>query len=458
MADTFRTIGFAALAILGIMVMITVHEFGHYIVGKIFGFKINEFAIGMGPAIFKKTKKDGEIFSIRLFPLGGYCAFAGEDEEATEPDAFNNKAPYKRILVLMAGAFMNYLLALLIIVVTMNAYGVSTFGVAVIKEDAAYEESLESGDYILSIKNGNKKTGIYLASDLISALNHSKAGDVVYADIIRESGGESVNMRVPIKLRGDVECKNLTDVNSVYNALGIGSAMRLAVRGNDDGAFRTGDYIIKYKSAEEYSDCEFIFDAEGFRSALKDKEAGEEVSFWISRNGERILSTVVLSQDWESVDKENATAVLDYFKISSYEYSYYTDGAYRKVGFLKSIPRSIGYSLKIGGTILRTLGELLTGRLGINAVGGTVTTIVTTTKIMSYGLVYALEIFSFIGVNLAVFNLLPVPALDGSRIVFCIIEWIRKKPLNRKVEAIIHAVGFVFILGFAILVDLLQFI
>ncbi len=104
------------------------------------------------------------------------------------------------------------------------------------------------------------------------------------------------------------------------------------------------------------------------------------------------------------------------------------------------------------------MGQLLTGKLGLNAVGGTVTTIVQTSKIVSYGLRYALEITAFIGVNLAVFNLLPIPALDGSRALFCLIEWIRKKPINRTVEGIIHTVGLFLILGFAILVDILQFI
>ena len=80
--------------------MITVHEFGHYIVGKIFKFKINEFAIGMGPKIFRRqNKKTGEWFSIRALPLGGYCAFEGEDEASNVEGAFNSKEPYKRILV-----------------------------------------------------------------------------------------------------------------------------------------------------------------------------------------------------------------------------------------------------------------------------------------------------------------------------------------------------------------------
>ena len=90
--------------------------------------------------------------------------------------------------------------------------------------------------------------------------------------------------------------------------------------------------------------------------------------------------------------------------------------------------------------------------------GGPVTTIKLTSEIASQSLQNFIEIAAYIGVNLAVFNLLPIPALDGSKVIFCLIEWIFRKPVPRKVEAIIHAVGFVLILGFAVLVDILQFI
>ena len=74
-------LGYIAIAILILMLMITIHEFGHYIAGKILKFKINEFSIGFGKALYTKTKKNGEVFSIRLIPLGGYCAFEGEENE-----------------------------------------------------------------------------------------------------------------------------------------------------------------------------------------------------------------------------------------------------------------------------------------------------------------------------------------------------------------------------------------
>jgi regulator of sigma E protease len=123
---------------------------------------------------------------------------------------------------------------------------------------------------------------------------------------------------------------------------------------------------------------------------------------------------------------------------------------------MQTIGHSFAYSVKIGGTVLRSLGELLTGKLGLEAMGGPVTTIKVTSQAASSSLLSFLNIAAFIGVNLAVFNLLPIPALDGCKVIFCAIEWIRKKPVNRKVEAMIHFIGIIFLFGFAILVDLLQ--
>ena len=116
------------------------------------------------------------------------------------------------------------------------------------------------------------------------------------------------------------------------------------------------------------------------------------------------------------------------------------------------------YSFRIAGAIFQVLGELLRGVLGVDSLGGPVTTIGVTSKVLSRGVQPFFEIAAYIGVNLAVFNLLPIPALDGSKVVFTAIEWIRGKPIDRKIEAVIHAVGFLLLLGFAVFVDILQFL
>lgn len=358
------TIGSVLLAILILLVMITVHEFGHYIAGKALKFKINEFAIGFGPRLFKRTSaRSGEVFSVRLLPLGGFCAFDGEDEDGSNADSFNNKAPWKRIIVLVAGPLMNYLLALFLITVSLFAFGQMVYEVgSVTPADQQYVEySLMENDVILKAEGKN----IFLVSDLMTALNGKRAGDM--AEFTLSRGGEEVT--VQIKLRADCDFESSSQVSKVWNALGIGT--------------------------------------------------------YAAEDGN----------------------------------SYYDLGVtcYR-FGFFATIGHAFSYSWRIAGTIFKVLGELLTGRLGIEAMGGPVTTIMLTSKIAAQSVQYFLEIAAYIGVNLAVFNLLPIPALDGSKVVFCLIEWIFRKPVPRKIEAIIHAVGFVLILCFAVLVDILQFV
>ena len=459
-ASAFKTAGYVLLAILILMIMITVHELGHYLVGKAFKFKINEFAIGMGPAIFKRTMKSGEIFSIRLFPFGGFCAFDGEDQDGDDPNAFNNKKPWQRILVLVAGATMNYLLALLIIIISMSAYGQSTLGMQYgrhddaiygtsIEEQIPADKSINDGEYIVSLTRDGKKSNIYMTVDLISSLNHAKKGDVVTAELI--SGGKTVKR--DIVLRADVECKNLTEVTKAYDALGIGYAMQLEANGSSP--FIKGDFLIKIGAPDvEYKNATFVYTPDDVAYVLKDKAVGDTVWFWTTRDTKYVYT---FGSSWSACEK-TGEGVMNYLGIKETARNYYVTATYVRHGFFKTIGHSFGYSFKIGGTVFRTLGQLLTGKLGLNAVGGTITTIKTTSEVISYGFRYALEIMAFIGVNLAVFNLLPIPALDGARVVFCVIEWIRKKPVSRKVEGIIHAVGLIVILGFAILVDILQFI
>ena len=360
-----HTILAVILAIVILLVMITVHEFGHYLAGKALKFKINEFAIGFGPKLFKRiSKKNGEAFSIRALPLGGFCAFEGEDGgEGEHPDSFNKKAPWKRIIVLIAGPLMNYVLALLLIIVSQFSFGQMLFKVgSVTPADEAYAQYSLCADDIITDANGK---GIYLVTDLIYALKGKSEGDIVKMTVLR-SGEKQV---VEVKLRTDCDFKNSEEVSKLCRALGLGT-----------------------------------FQAE------------DGTSYW--------------------------------------DYSFTS----HRFGFFETIGRSFVYSFKIAGTIFRVLGELLTGHLGISAMGGPVTTIKITSQVAIQSFQSFLEIAAYIGVNLAVFNLLPIPALDGSKVIFCLIEWIFRKPVPRKVEAVIHAVGFFLILGFAVLVDILQFV
>ncbi len=377
-ASVMKSVGGVLLAVVILLAMVTIHEFGHYIAGKLLGFKINEFAVGFGPAIWKKrSKKTGELFALRVIPLGGYCAFDGEDEfeeetpeepfgelkdggrvEANEEiypqpkgERFNDQPPWKRIIVLVAGAAMNYILALFLIVLMFACLGRPVYKVAeLMPQEGAVKtaDTLQVDDTILRI-DGKK---VYMITDYMDILDGKAYGEEITLTVLR--GGAEKEVRLVLQQNADFV--NMSDTGTLLYAMGVNSMY-----------------------------------------AVTDKD-----------------------------------------------------------GFFETVGSSLAYSVKIGGTVLRSLGELLTGKLGMDAMGGPITTIKITSEAASSSLMSFLNIAAFIGVNLAVFNLLPVPALDGSKVIFCLIEWIRKKPVNRKVEAMIHFIGIIFLFGFAILVDLLQ--
>lgn len=353
-------VGYIALAILILLIMITVHEFGHYVAGKFFGFGIDEFAIGFGPKLFSKKRKSGEVFSIRLLPIGGFCAFRGEDKDSDDPTAFNNKVWWQRIIVLISGALMNYVLALLVVVIMFSAYGQTSLVACKMADTDQVESvySFEKNDIILSANGKN----VYLLTDLMNAIEGKEQGELVDF-VVRRNG---VDTPIKIKLRCDGNFANLEDNITLLKALGI--------------YFEEQDGVLVGTGLGRYD---------------------------------------------------------------------------IKFGFFETIGRSFEYSFMMGGMIFKILGQLITGALGVNTLGGTVTTItVTADAIKVGGFNYFLNMMSLIGVNLAVFNLLPFPALDGSRVVFTLIEGIRKKPINRRFEAIIHGIGLVLLLLFAVVVDL----
>ena len=127
-----------------------------------------------------------------------------------------------------------------------------------------------------------------------------------------------------------------------------------------------------------------------------------------------------------------------------------------RFGFGESVARTFPYCGEVGMLVLRTLGGLITGAVGIDQVGGPITTISMTSQVVAMGFGSVLKLIVLISVNLAVFNLLPVPALDGCQMVFVLIEWIARKPVNRKVQGYINGIGLIVLLVLMVLIDLLK--
>ncbi len=371
LATTFQevmlNIGYVILALLALMFMVVVHEAGHYTAGKLLGFKILEFSIGFGPAIFKRTnKKTGEVFSIRPIPLGGFCQFEGEDEEGNEsPTAFNNQAAWKRLIVLFSGALMNLVSGFIIIVIFFTAYGQVLPQITTIYEDSINKEVLEVGDVFLRF---NGKQVNILTPEHVSEL-FSSAGDEVEAVVLRD-----------------------------------GKRVKVTIKKSD---YLLGSY----------------------------NEEGNFIP--------------------EIDETTNQPKMMHGFGIAS------VTGP-QKLPFFISLSRSFGFMFFLVYEILATLGSLVSGIFTgnfavLDAVGGPVTTITVMKDAVSSGFAVISYVICIVSANLAVMNLLPLPALDGSRMLFTLIEMIFRKPVPRKVEAIIHTVGMFLLFGFAIFADVFQF-
>lgn len=337
----FSRIGYIALAILVLLLMITIHEFGHYTAGKILKFKINEFSIGFGKALFTRKKKNGEIFSIRLVPLGGYCAFEGEDTTDENSGSFNAQAPWKRLIVLFCGAFFNFLSAIIFSIVLL----------AVI---------------------GNGQMAVSKVEGINNSIERLQVGDV-----ITHCEGEKISF--------------FNTISSITQDIGI----------------------------------------------------GEDIKMTIIRNGEKkeiIVQKYAVQQEGTEVGMIGM------------------QNTYVKLSFGDALLQSVPFTFQMAWQCLVILGQLLVGKYGLSDIGGPITTIGYIADAGAISMLNLLLLIPLIAVNLAVFNLLPIPALDGAKMVFVLIEWIRKKPINRELENKIHTVGLFILFGFVIIVDLLHLI
>lgn len=410
------------LAIALLLVMVLIHEFGHYTAGKLLGFKINEFAVGMGPKILSKKKKNGEVFSLRAFPLGGFCAFEGENEDSSEPvpGAFNNQAPWKRIIVLVSGALFNFLTAVVCIVIAFSAFGDTAVSVGKVYEySPSYTQGkLQEGDVFYSV-NGKL---IYLAADFSSYISGKKTFDAV---VIRDGQYVEVN---------DISMKEYY-INYVQAS---------------SGDYDFGEYRPEYGHALYKINGQLIYTSGQLDLVLRSIADDEQIEVVFIDNYAEEHTVTMTKADF--VNEKN---------ITFYEQSYTglgiaTNYAHVDYTFGQALSRTFPYCFRVGGLILETLGGLFTGAVGVNEMSGPVGTIGLTSQIVSTGIGNILLLVAIISVNLAVFNLLPVPALDGCQVIFVIIEWIRKKPIDRNLQGYINFAGLVFILLFAVMIDLLK--
>lgn len=306
------------------MVLVTIHEFGHYWVGRKLGFAIVEFSVGMGPVLLKTTKNDIQ-YSLRALPIGGMCRFYGEDEGVSDGHSFNAQKAWKRFCAVAAGPVINLICAILLSIVTLVSYG--NFVTAVVEisgqDTPAYRAGMEAGD-ILHAVDGKR---VVFYSDAIP--------------MIRAANGESAT--ITIERDGalvDLQVTDMFDAAAGYNRLGV------------------------------------------------------------------------------------------------------TIGQERKLyGFFDSIGESFHYVWGMVRETFSFFGSLFSGQVQSTDVAGPVGTIAYISEAVRYGFEMILRFAILISISLSIFNLLPIPALDGGRLAFILVEMVRGKPIDPNKEGMVHFIG-----------------
>ena len=328
------------LAILAFGMLVIVHEFGHFITAKRGGVQVNEFWIGMGPTLLKK-EHNGTLYCLKLLPFGGACVMEGEDEDSESEHAFGKASLPRRMLIVAAGALMNFLVGFLIVLAVIQPNGpnggyiVSTIDSVNPASTAAAAGGLQAGDEILEVDGYN----ILMRSDFEIAL--ARGADTTYEVVVR-------------------------------------------------------------------------------------------------RDGEKItLPAVVLEATIEGEDGR---------KMIGLTFAEQPDSIGMHINM--AVRTSVNYARMVWAS----LGMLVTGQVGVDQLSGPVGVAEVMATTASYSIAAFLQLVAFISINLGVMNLLPLPALDGGRLVFLILEGIRHKPVPAKYEGYIHAAGLMLLLALMVYV------
>lgn len=387
------------LAIVILLFMVLIHEFGHYTIGRMLGFKITEFSIGFGKALFSRKNKRGELISLRIFPLGGYCAFAGEeDTDAQNPDSFTNQKPWKRILVFLAGVTFNFAAAVIFSMILLCTVGYDIPQVnGFMPFDTQHISNIVEGSEITNVPEG---TGLQ-EGDIIISIRGEKI-DFAY--------GKTYNEIMK------AEISALSEYMAAYKDAD-NETKRLAFQ-----EYPTIPAIVK--RGDDYANAEL-----GFYQALVNNQKYDE-------NGDKVEGEFV--QEYEYFWDVNVTAYVH--------------------TFWEAVERAVPFAFGMAWVVLKSLFLLITFQLPLSAIGGPVTTIATIASFTQTNFANILVLIPLISANLAVFNALPIPALDGAHVLFTTIEAVRKKPIKRETENMIHAIGLFILFGAVILIDILHFL
>ncbi len=398
-------------AILVFSAIVLVHEFGHYKAARSVGIKVYEFAIGMGPTLYKK-EKNGTIYSIRAIPIGGFVQMEGEEEDVRTSTSFSTKTIWQRFKVIAAGPLMNFVFALALFIIIALSFGVYGNRIDYIDKDSnEYSAGLRTGDKIVSI-NGDKA---YIWEDIFYEIADP---DRAYYTVEYERNGEVSQARIENNYRKIVGIS--TDV--------VDGKATTTVSPTDvtspayEAGIHDGDKVTKINGIP-------IDTWEELTSQVENTPDGQPVSVTVERDGNTL--------DF-SITPQTQIAVKFNTQLEKSFVTAISSSAYKTVYYIE--------------LMFKTISQLVTGKLGSDALGGPVMVISMVGEAAESGLLSLLSLAAFISINLGFMNLLPIPALDGSKLVFLIIEAIRGKAIPIEKEGYIHFIGFMALIAFMVFI------
>lgn len=403
-------LGFILLSIIVLLVMVLIHELGHYTAAKILGFTVEEFSVGFGPKLISRVRRNGERFSLRLLPLGGFCAFYGDeasdvDEQKPQKDVVQAEPPQMQENTEIAQEsddLLSYVMR------------------SKIEEDKAVAVAQNPSPVRLD-KNGNVAKTFF---------EHKP-----WKRIIVLLGGVVFNFLSAIIFAliyiWAVGCP-APQIADVYTD----------AQGNPYNELQKGDIILAV-------DGQDITVMTNYNELVQNAKEGDTVKFKIDRNG-KIMTVDVQRKKIKTEDKDG--------KVTEYVgFGYTSQTEFINANAAHAFTYCVPYTFKLSWSILGSFGQLITGKVPITQVTGPVGSVKLMADVTRADWRNILILLPLLASNLAMFNLLPFPALDGAQIVFTIIEWIRKKPIKRKIQGIINAVGLITLLLFVLIVDILSF-
>lgn len=408
------------IALLVFSVIVLFHELGHFLLAKRNNIAVTEFSLGMGPRLLS-TEKGGTRYSLKLFPIGGSCMMVGEDDDDNTEGSFNNASVWARISVVAAGPIFNFILAFVFAMIITSVVGYDPAKVLQVTEGSpAAEAGLREGDVITEFQGRH----ISIGRDLDSYMNlHGLQDEEISLTYKRDGKKYNIAYTADSEKRYMLGFYYMSEGEPQVTQVMIGSAMAKA-------GVMPGD-IIREVNGVAVANAQELQDYLG-----KHPLDGSEVTLGMERDG-KVETIVATPQMTKTVD-------------SGFVYNIYREKT-NFLGVMKYSAVEVRYWIS---STIESLMMLVKGQFSVNDLSGPVGIIdvigdsYEEAKEEGAVMVWMQMLYwaILLSANLGVMNLLPIPALDGGRLVFLLIEAVRKKRLNPNVEGMIHFAGFMLLM------------